>query len=71
MTSRIVPLPESGFPLKLSQPALRALENAGYDRLEQLTQVKKSELAKLHGMGPSGIAMLKEALDARGLDFSK
>ncbi|WP_157643605.1 hypothetical protein [Paenibacillus camerounensis] len=39
MTSRIVPLPESGFP------------------------------AKLHGMGPRGIAMLKEALAAKGLDF--
>ncbi|AIQ46824.1 DNA-binding protein [Paenibacillus sp. FSL R7-0273] len=71
MTSRIVPLPESGLPVKLSQPALRALEHAGYSSLEQLTLVRASELAKLHGMGPKGIDMLREALAARGLDFAK
>lgn len=54
---------------KLSAPARRALERAGYRRLDQLAGVKQSELAKLHGMGPSAIRALVEALDQRGLSL--
>lgn len=63
--------PESGFPTKLSQPALRALAGAGYTRLEQLTEVSEVELKRLHGMGPKGINMLRDALVARGLLFAE
>ena len=58
------------FPQKLSQPALRALHNAGYQSLAQLTQVSARELGKLHGMGPKGIRLLREALAAKGLAFA-
>ncbi|GAA5528790.1 DNA-binding protein [Herpetosiphon gulosus] len=58
------------FPSKLSQPALRALHNAGYRSLAQLTQVSARELGKLHGMGPKGIRQLHEALAAKGLAFA-
>jgi DNA-directed RNA polymerase alpha subunit len=58
------------FP-KLAAPARRALDGAGYTRLEQLTQVSEQELAKLHGMGPNALNTLKQALAARGLSFAQ
>jgi uncharacterized protein YdhG (YjbR/CyaY superfamily) len=59
---------ETGFP-KLGAPARRALSSAGYTHLEQLAEVSEAALAKLHGMGPSAIAALRQALDQRGLSF--
>ncbi len=59
---------EIGFP-KLAAPARRALSAAGYTRLDQLTQVSEADLAKLHGMGTTAIAALREALHERGLSF--
>lgn len=59
---------ESGFP-KIGASATRALHNAGYKRLEQLTKVSQAELAKLHGIGPKALGILKEALKAKGLNF--
>jgi predicted flap endonuclease-1-like 5' DNA nuclease len=59
------------FPPGLSQPALRALAGAGYIRLEQLTKVRESDLRKLHGMGPKGIRLIREALGAQGLSFAE
>ena len=56
------------FP-QVSQPALRALEAAGITRLEQLTKFSEAEIAGLHGMGPKGIRILKQALKERGLLF--
>jgi len=59
---------ESPFP-KIGAPATRALEAAGYSRLEQLTKVTEAELAKLHGMGPNALGKLKQALTEHGLSF--
>jgi uncharacterized protein YdhG (YjbR/CyaY superfamily) len=59
---------DAGFP-KLAAPARRALAAAGYTRLEQLAQVSESDLKKLHGMGPTAIAALRDALHERGLSF--
>ena len=59
---------DTGFP-KLSAPARRALARAGYTRLEQLAQVPESEIETLHGMGPTGVNALRDALDERGLAF--
>ena len=56
---------------KLSKPARRALANAGYARLEELTSTSEAELAKLHGMGPTAIAALRTALHERGLAFRR
>ena len=56
---------------KLSQPAQRALADAGYTRLEQLAKVTESELLKLHGFGPKSIRLLRADLEARDLSFAK
>ncbi len=60
----------SDFP-KVSAPAIRALNAAGYFQMEQLTQVTEAEIAALHGMGLKGVRILKEALHERGLDFAQ
>ena len=59
----------SDFPAGLSAPARRALDGAGYTRLEQLTKVSAAELKKLHGMGPKAIEQLRSALAEKGLSF--
>jgi len=51
---------------KIGAPATRALNGAGYTRLEQLTQVTEAELMALHGFGPRALRILKEALAERG-----
>ena len=60
----------SNFP-KISAPATRALEAAGYTNLKQLTKVTESEIAQLHGMGPKALRILHEALKAQGLSFKQ
>ena len=61
--------PTDGFLSKLGAPARRALEGAGITNLELLSQYGEKEILKLHGMGPSSIPKLKEALKKRGLNF--
>jgi len=58
---------ESDLPIDLARPAQRALHEAGYVRLEQLTKV---ELKQLHGIGPNAIKKLRQALGAKGLSFA-
>jgi len=55
----------------ISKPANRALGLAGYYKLEQFTQVTEAELLMLHGMGPKGIRILREALQEKGLSFAR
>lgn len=62
---------QNNFPPKIGKPAHRALTNAGYTKLEQLTNVTEAELAKLHGMGPKALGLLREALAAMGKSFAK
>ena len=59
---------ESDFP-KISKPALRALNGAGYFSLEHLSQASKAELSKLHGMGPKALATLEHSLAQNGSGF--
>jgi DNA repair protein RadC len=58
------------LPARLSQPARRALATVGVKRLEQLSKFNETEIKKLHGMGPSGLAQLRSALEAKGLSFA-
>jgi uncharacterized protein YdhG (YjbR/CyaY superfamily) len=58
----------SVFP-KISAPATRALEAAGYSRLEQLTKVTEAELGQLHGMGPKALGILRGTLKEKGISF--
>jgi hypothetical protein len=60
----------SDLPAKLAAPARRALAQAGYQRLDQLSGVSEAELKRLHGMGPKALGQLRDALAARGLSFA-
>jgi predicted Fe-Mo cluster-binding NifX family protein len=53
----------------VAAPARRALADAGYSHLEQLSDARESDLAALHGMGPNALKALREALAERGLSF--
>jgi hypothetical protein len=59
------------WPRGAGNPARRALELAGYTRLEQLAGARRAELAKLHGVGPKALRVLAEALAERGLSFAE
>jgi DNA-directed RNA polymerase alpha subunit len=61
---------ENDLPSKLSKPALRALEGAGYIRLEQFTKLSEAEVLQLHGMGPKALEQIRHALAAKGLSFA-
>lgn len=58
---------KEGFPPGVAQPALRALAAAGYTRLDQLARIREEDLAKLHGIGPKAIRLIREALKTRGV----
>ena len=58
-----------GFPDSLGAPAKRALENNGIKTLKQLSQYREQEVLKFHGMGPSSLPKLREALRSENLSF--
>jgi hypothetical protein len=60
----------SDLPIELASPARRALVNAGYWRLAQLTELSEAEVKQLHGIGPKALDQLRRALDASGLSFA-
>ena len=62
---------ESDLPNGLSAPARRALDGAGYWRLEQLSKVSEEEVKRLHGIGPNALKQLHAALEAKGLSFAE
>ena len=64
--------PEIGdeLPPKLGAPAERALAAAGYTSLGRLTSTTEEEIAGLHGVGPSAVRRLREALVASGRSFA-
>ncbi len=61
---------QSNFP-KLSQPALRALHAAGCTRLEQVAMLSEAQLKQLHGIGPTAVEALRQALAEKGLAFAE
>ena len=58
------------FPSGLSNPAQRALANAGYTGPDQLSAVSEAELKRMHGMGPKAIEQLRSAMAEHGLTFA-
>lgn len=54
---------------KVSKPAERALTAAGYTRLEQLAEVREKDIAALHGVGPTVLVRLRDALREHGMEF--
>ena len=61
--------PQAGFLAQLPAPARRALENNGITSLEKLSEYSEKEILQLHGIGPSSIPKLRDALKTVGLDF--
>ena len=61
--------PADGLLSLLGAPARRALENKGIGNVAQLAAYTEKEILSLHGIGPSSIPKLREALKAAGLDF--
>ena len=61
---------ESDLPIELARPARRALVEAGYLRLEQLSELSEAEVKQLHGIGPKALDQLRRALGAHGLSFA-
>ena len=55
---------------KIGAPATRALNNSGYTRLEQLAEIPRSELAKLHGIGPRALRIIQAALEENDLTLA-
>ena len=55
---------------QLAAPARRALEAAGIQRLDQLTQFSEADFKRLHGIWPNALAQLRQALAVNGLSFA-
>jgi DNA-directed RNA polymerase alpha subunit len=55
--------------IKIGQPAHRALQGAGIETLEQLTQFSEKELLALHGFGPKALEIVRSALAEVDLQF--
>ena len=58
------------FP-KIPAPALRALAHANITTLKQLAKHTETDIAALHGIGPSAFPPLRKALKVKGLSFKK
>jgi hypothetical protein len=67
MSPKSIPIPFD----RMSAPAQRVLQGAGYSTLQQLSRVSEREIAKLHGIGPNAWAKLKQELAAHGLSFAQ
>jgi hypothetical protein len=63
--------PANSFLSQLAAPARRALENNGIKTLKQLSGFSETEILKFHGMGPSSIPKLRNALAKEGMSFKK
>ncbi|WP_440117753.1 RNA polymerase alpha subunit C-terminal domain-containing protein [Paenibacillus sp. QZ-Y1] len=62
--------PEEGFLALVSAPARRALENEKITTVLKLSQYSEKEILKLHGIGPSAMPKLRQALEEEGLSFN-
>jgi hypothetical protein len=45
--------------------------NAGYNTWQDLRNCKLETIAGLHGMGPTGIAIIKQQLSGLGISFEE
>ncbi len=61
----------SDFPGAISNPAKRALENAGITTPKRLAAHTEAQILELHGIGATAIPKLRATLKAHGLSFAK
>lgn len=62
---------KNDLPDNISNPAKRALSNAGIGSLRELSAFSEKDIAALHGIGPNAMAKLKQALAGKGLGFAR
>ena len=69
--TRATPSPEeSDLPREIGMPARRAFAAVGLTTLDQLAGRSEAELARLHGVGPKALGVIRRALEARGESFA-
>jgi predicted flap endonuclease-1-like 5' DNA nuclease len=61
--------PVGDLPDAIGKTAARELSLNGITSLKQVAAHSDKELLAIHGVGPKAIAILREALAARGLDY--
>jgi predicted flap endonuclease-1-like 5' DNA nuclease len=61
--------PVGDLPNAIGKTAARELSLNGITSLRQVADHTKKELLAIHGVGPKAIAILGEALAAKGLDY--
>jgi len=69
MTTKQPERPTSDLP-KTSAPAQRALDSVVIATLSQLSNFRRAEIPKLHGMGRMALGILAQALATKGLSFA-
>jgi len=62
---------QAAFPPGVGGPALRALSSAGVRSMADLARWTEGDLARLHGMGPKALGVLRDALEASGRSFRR
>jgi len=55
----------------ISNPARRALENAGIHRPEDFQRFIKAEVEAMHGIGPHAMVRILALLEKPGIKFKK
>jgi predicted RecB family nuclease len=61
--------PDDDFLSTLGAPARRALQGKGITTVQELSTHTETEIMQLHGMGPSTLPKLQQALASAGLSF--
>lgn len=64
-------LPHGDLPRSLGRPAIRALAVGGLVRIDQFSEVRESDLRRMHGVGPKAIDGLRRLLAAGGRTFAE
>lgn len=67
MTQRPHSPQETDLPGNIGKPATRALSQAGYRTLADVSRLTEAGLLDLHGVGPKAVRLLREALSMKGL----
>ncbi len=63
--------PVGDLPNEIGKTAARELSYNGIKSLQQVSEHSKKELLAIHGVGPKAIAILEEALSAKGLSYQE
>jgi predicted flap endonuclease-1-like 5' DNA nuclease len=63
--------PVGDLPDEIGKTAARELSAHGITSLRQVADHSRNELLAIHGVGPKAIAILGDALAAKGLDYRR